>query len=85
MDLSDKFETRSTKIETNPKYEGSNFQNIIGDRHHLSLAAVWVIRILMIRNCFGFRYSNFEFYVSGIFLIMIKDNNQGRAALIFEP
>jgi len=45
----------STKHETNSKYECSNVQNGTTLR---DLSGVWIIWILEIRICFGFRYSD---------------------------
>ena len=44
--------------ETNPKSKFSNVQNVTGYKY---LFFVLVMRVLEIRICFGFRYSDFGF------------------------
>jgi hypothetical protein len=56
-----KFEIRSTKHKTNPKSSFSNVQN--GTTYKYSFF-VLVIRILKIRVCFAFRYSDFGFQLA---------------------
>jgi hypothetical protein len=53
-----KFEIRNPKHETNTKSEFSNVQNVTAQN---DLSGVSVIWILVIRICFGFRYSDFGF------------------------
>ncbi len=56
-----KFEIRNPKHETNTKSEFSNVQNVTTQEE---LSGVLVIWILVIRICFGFRYSDFGFKLS---------------------
>jgi len=53
-----KFEIRSTKHETNLKSEFSNVQNVNTRKDLFCVSVIW---ILVIRICFGFRYSDFGF------------------------
>ena len=53
-----KFEIRNPKHETNLKSEFSNVQNVNIQRELSSVSVIW---ILVIRICFGFRYSDFGF------------------------
>ncbi len=53
-----KFEIRNPKHETNTKFEFPNVQNATTRK---DFSVVSVISILVIRICFGFRYSDFEF------------------------
>ncbi len=56
-----KFEIRNPKHETNTKSEFSNVQNITIQRDLSSVSVIW---ILVIRICFGFRYSDFGFTIA---------------------
>ena len=61
MILFGNFEIRSTKSETNPKFEGINDKNKSSFGRHCIYYFVSVIWIFVIRNCFGFRISIFGF------------------------
>jgi hypothetical protein len=58
-----KYEIRSTKHETNIKSEFSNVQNLNTEEE---LSFVSIIRILVIRICLGFRYSDFGFHIGTV-------------------
>ncbi len=53
-----KFEILNPKHETNTKSEFSNVQNVTIQSDLSSVSVIW---ILVIRICFGFRYSDFVF------------------------
>jgi hypothetical protein len=53
-----KIEIRNTKHETNTKSEFSNVQNVTSRKELSGVSVIW---ILVIRICFGFRYSDFGF------------------------
>jgi len=56
-----KFEIRNQKLETNPKLQCYNDQNNIRIQRLPDHVPVFVIRIFVIRFCFGFRISIFGF------------------------
>jgi len=59
-----KFEIRNPKHETNIKSEFSNVQNVTSQEDMSVVSVIW---ILVIRICFGFRYSDFVFVVNMCF------------------
>ena len=67
-----KFETRNSKLETNPKSECFNDQNNIRTQCIPGHVPVFVIRILIIRFCFVFRYSIFGFYFLNELSVLIN-------------
>jgi len=65
-----KFEIRNTKHETNTKSEFSNVQNVTTRKVLSGVSDIW---ILVIRICFGFRYSDFGFTLDMCFCGKQKD------------
>ena len=56
--ITGKHEIRNSKHETNSKYECSNVQSGTTIKDFSDVSVIW---ILVIRICFGFRYSDFGF------------------------
>jgi hypothetical protein len=74
-----KFEIRNQKLETNPKSECFNDQNNIRTQRLTGHVPVFVIRIFVIRFCFGFRFSIFGFsYLIelSVFINFLPQNTQ---------